>query len=146
MACCMASRTHAEAPRLRRYREMLFTAPNIQEYVAGVICFDETIRSVASDGEPLINKVPRPAALVPLHLLLLLLLLPLPLPLPLPSLLLLLLLLPPPPRLRNLRSRRRCGGAGAGQRDPDRHQGGQGDGAHPRDQRRVLDAGTRLPR
>ncbi|KAJ1479721.1 fructose-1,6-biphosphate aldolase, partial [Baffinella frigidus] len=39
-----------------KYREMLFTAPNIEEYIAGVIVYDETIRSKASDGEPLCKK------------------------------------------------------------------------------------------
>ncbi|TAJ15927.1 fructose-bisphosphate aldolase class I [Patescibacteria group bacterium] len=35
------------------YREMLFTAPHIGEYISGVILFDETIRQTASDGRKL---------------------------------------------------------------------------------------------
>jgi fructose-bisphosphate aldolase, class I len=34
----------------RAYREMLFTTPNIAEYVSGVILFDETIRQKTKDG------------------------------------------------------------------------------------------------
>jgi fructose-bisphosphate aldolase class I len=34
----------------RAYRELLFTAPGSQEFVSGVILFDETIRQAASDG------------------------------------------------------------------------------------------------
>ncbi len=34
----------------RRYREMLFTTPGVEEYISGVILFDETIRQSASDG------------------------------------------------------------------------------------------------
>jgi fructose-bisphosphate aldolase class I len=34
----------------RAYREMLFTTPDIGEYLSGVILFDETIRQKASDG------------------------------------------------------------------------------------------------
>jgi fructose-bisphosphate aldolase class I len=34
----------------RAYREMLFTTPNISEYVSGVILFDETIRQKTKDG------------------------------------------------------------------------------------------------
>jgi len=37
----------------RAYREMLFTTPDIGEYLSGVILFDETIRQKASDGTPL---------------------------------------------------------------------------------------------
>jgi len=36
----------------RAYREMLFTAENVGEYLSGVIMFDETIRQKASDGRP----------------------------------------------------------------------------------------------
>lgn len=35
----------------RAYRELLFTAPRIEEYVSGVILYDETIRQKASGGE-----------------------------------------------------------------------------------------------
>lgn len=34
----------------RDYRNMLFTTPNIEEYLSGVILFDETIRTNANDG------------------------------------------------------------------------------------------------
>ncbi len=34
----------------RRYREMLFTAPGVGEYISGVILFDETLRQRADDG------------------------------------------------------------------------------------------------
>lgn len=36
----------------RRYREVLFTTPNIEKYISGVILYDETIRQSASDGTP----------------------------------------------------------------------------------------------
>ena len=36
----------------RAYREMLFTAEGVGEYLSGVIMFDETIRQKSSDGRP----------------------------------------------------------------------------------------------
>jgi fructose-bisphosphate aldolase class I len=36
----------------RAYRDLLFTTPGIQEYISGVILFDETIRQSAADGTP----------------------------------------------------------------------------------------------
>lgn len=36
----------------RAYRDMLFTTPGIEDYISGVILFDETIRQSASDGTP----------------------------------------------------------------------------------------------
>src|ERR671933_2130717 len=36
----------------RAYREMLFTTEGAQEFISGVILFDETIRQSASDGTP----------------------------------------------------------------------------------------------
>ena len=36
----------------RSYREMLFTAPGAQDYISGVILYDETIRQKAKDGTP----------------------------------------------------------------------------------------------
>ncbi len=36
----------------RAYRELLFTAPGAEEYISGVILFDETIRQTAADGTP----------------------------------------------------------------------------------------------
>src|SRR5450755_2301298 len=38
--------------RRRSYREMLFTTAGAEEYISGVILFDETIRQSASDGTP----------------------------------------------------------------------------------------------
>jgi len=34
------------------YRQMLFTAPDLEEYISGVILFDETMRQSTSDGIP----------------------------------------------------------------------------------------------
>jgi fructose-bisphosphate aldolase, class I len=39
----------------RDYREMLFTAKNVSEYISGVILFDETIRQQAADGTQLVK-------------------------------------------------------------------------------------------
>jgi fructose-bisphosphate aldolase, class I len=39
----------------RDYREMLFTAKGIAEYISGVILFDETIRQTAADGTLLVK-------------------------------------------------------------------------------------------
>ncbi len=39
----------------RDYREMLFTAKNVGEYISGVILFDETIRQDAADGTSLVK-------------------------------------------------------------------------------------------
>lgn len=36
----------------RSYREMLFTTQGLEEFVSGVILFDETLRQIASDGTP----------------------------------------------------------------------------------------------
>jgi fructose-bisphosphate aldolase, class I len=36
----------------RSYREMLFTTPGMEEFISGVILFDETIRQATSDGIP----------------------------------------------------------------------------------------------
>jgi fructose-bisphosphate aldolase class I len=36
----------------RAYRELLFTTPGVEEYISGVILFDETIKQSASDGTP----------------------------------------------------------------------------------------------
>jgi fructose-bisphosphate aldolase class I len=33
----------------------LFTAPDIEKYISGVILFDETARDKANDGTPLIE-------------------------------------------------------------------------------------------
>src|SRR6476660_6093728 len=36
----------------RAYRELLFTTPGAEEFISGVILYDETIRQSASDGTP----------------------------------------------------------------------------------------------
>lgn len=36
----------------RFYRELLFTTPGVEEFISGVIMFDETVRQKASDGKP----------------------------------------------------------------------------------------------
>jgi len=36
----------------RRYRELLFTAEGIEQYIGGVILYDETIRQATEDGTP----------------------------------------------------------------------------------------------
>jgi fructose-bisphosphate aldolase class I len=36
----------------REYRELLFTTPGVEQYLSGVILFDETIRQRAADGTP----------------------------------------------------------------------------------------------
>lgn len=42
---------NTEAHR-RSYREMLFTAPGIEDWIGGVILFDETLRQKSADGVP----------------------------------------------------------------------------------------------
>src|SRR6266540_6768403 len=37
----------------RAYRDLLFTAPGVEEFISGVILFDETIRQSSADGTPL---------------------------------------------------------------------------------------------
>src|SRR5947207_12145629 len=36
----------------RAYRDMLFTTEGAEEYISGVILFDETIRQTSADGTP----------------------------------------------------------------------------------------------
>ena len=36
----------------RAYRELLFTTPGVQDFVSGVILFDETLRQKTKDGKP----------------------------------------------------------------------------------------------
>src|SRR3954466_14506840 len=36
----------------RAYCDMLFTTPGVEEYISGVILFDETIRQTGHDGTP----------------------------------------------------------------------------------------------
>ena len=40
-----------EATR-RAYRELLFTSAGMEQYISGVILFDETLRQCAADGTP----------------------------------------------------------------------------------------------
>ncbi len=41
----------------RQYRELLLTAPGLEDYVSGPILFDETIRQSTSDGKPLVDVI-----------------------------------------------------------------------------------------
>ncbi len=43
----------------RAYRELLFTTPGMEEYISGVILYDETIRQSASDGTPFVKVLER---------------------------------------------------------------------------------------
>src|SRR5918994_6613109 len=36
----------------RAYRDLLFTTPGMEDYISGVILFDETIRQNSADGRP----------------------------------------------------------------------------------------------
>ena len=39
----------------RAYRELLFTTPGIEEFISGVILFDETLRQSTAAGEPFVT-------------------------------------------------------------------------------------------
>src|SRR6185369_4457748 len=39
----------------RAYREMLFTTPDLGDFISGVILFDETIRQKTRDGTPFVE-------------------------------------------------------------------------------------------
>jgi fructose-bisphosphate aldolase, class I len=41
--------------RRRQYRQMLFTTAGVEEYLSGVILYDETIRQTADDGTPFVE-------------------------------------------------------------------------------------------
>ena len=43
----------------RLYRELLFTTPGIEEFVSGVILFDETLRQKTREGEPFAEYMKR---------------------------------------------------------------------------------------
>jgi len=45
------------------YRDMFFTTPGIEEFISGVILFDETIRQKAVDGTPFVQLLERKAVL-----------------------------------------------------------------------------------
>jgi fructose-bisphosphate aldolase, class I len=48
----------ASTPDTRRaYRELLFTAPALEEFISGVILYDETLRQRASDGRSLVEHL-----------------------------------------------------------------------------------------
>jgi len=47
----------------KAYRELLFTAPNIGEYISGVILYDETIRQRASDGHTFVTVLEKQGVL-----------------------------------------------------------------------------------
>ena len=44
--------TESTEENRRRYREMLFTTAGVEDYIGGVILFDETIRQKTKDGVP----------------------------------------------------------------------------------------------
>lgn len=48
----------------RDYRQMLFTTPGLEEYLSGVILFDETIRQESTDGR-LLSKVLEDQGIIP---------------------------------------------------------------------------------
>ena len=45
--------TESTEENRRSYRELLFTTPGMEEFISGVILYDETIRQAAGDGTPL---------------------------------------------------------------------------------------------
>jgi len=47
----------------KAYRELLFTAPNMGEYISGVILYDETIRQRASDGHTFVTVLEKQGVL-----------------------------------------------------------------------------------
>jgi fructose-bisphosphate aldolase, class I len=47
-----AIRIESTEENRRAYRELLFTTPGVEQFVSGVILYDETIRQKAADGTP----------------------------------------------------------------------------------------------
>jgi fructose-bisphosphate aldolase, class I len=43
----------------RAYRELLFTTPGLEEFISGVILFDETIRQATAGGVPFVDELKR---------------------------------------------------------------------------------------
>src|ERR687891_1472197 len=43
----------------RSYRNLLFTTPGVEEFISGVILYDETIRQSAGDGTPFADLLTR---------------------------------------------------------------------------------------
>ena len=41
----------------RAYRDLLFTTPGVEQYLSGVILYDETLRQKASDGRSLVKQI-----------------------------------------------------------------------------------------
>ena len=56
--------TESTETNRRDYREMLFTAPGVAEYISGVILFDETIRQSTAGGTTLV-KVLQDQGIIP---------------------------------------------------------------------------------
>ena len=56
--------TESTADSRRNYRELLFRTQGVNEYLSGVILYDETIRQMASDGTPMV-KVLTDQGLIP---------------------------------------------------------------------------------
>jgi len=48
----------------RAYRDLLFTTEGVEEYISGVILYDETIRQSAAEGTPF-PKLPDPRGPLP---------------------------------------------------------------------------------
>ena len=44
--------TESTEANRQTYRNMLFTAPGVSDYISGVILFDETIRQTTNEGIP----------------------------------------------------------------------------------------------
>ena len=42
-------------PNRQRYRQLLFTTPDLEQYVSGVILFDETARQSTDKGQRFID-------------------------------------------------------------------------------------------
>src|SRR5262245_32786453 len=47
----------------RAYRDVLFTAPGVEQFLSGVILYDETLRQKASDGRPFAQVLERSGVL-----------------------------------------------------------------------------------
>jgi fructose-bisphosphate aldolase class I len=56
-------KVESTAETRRTYRELLFTTPGMEEFISGVILYDETIRQKARDGTPLPEVLSRKAVM-----------------------------------------------------------------------------------
>jgi fructose-bisphosphate aldolase class I len=54
-----AIRLESSEEARRSYRELLFTAPGVGDYISGVILYDETLRQKTRDGEPFARTIAR---------------------------------------------------------------------------------------